>query len=101
MNNIEGIKNNINSSWINFEAGALSKSIDTSKVCPFLFDLQASVLTGTPLTQFQLTTNSKNDILSMFKSLNNSLNDKCLDENTLEKISETFWTSIEENCQKY
>lgn len=37
----------------------------------------------------------------MFKSLNNSLNDKCLDENTLEKISETFRTSIEENCQKY
>lgn len=35
-------KDNLSSAWLNFEAGALSKYIDQSKVCPFLIDLKPS-----------------------------------------------------------
>ncbi|MPT22560.1 MAG: TIR domain-containing protein, partial [Starkeya sp.] len=45
-------KENINSSWIMFEAGAVSKSIGPSHVCPILFDLDPTDITG-PLSQFQ------------------------------------------------
>ena len=33
-------------SWLNFEAGALSKTVDKEMVCPFLFGLRPSDLTG-------------------------------------------------------
>ena len=46
-------RENLEAPWIMFEAGSLSKSLDTSRVCPILFgDLSTTDLKG-PLTQFQ------------------------------------------------
>jgi hypothetical protein len=52
---------NFNAPWILFEAGALSKNLDKSRVCPILFDLDPADITG-PLVQFQLTQFNKDDI---------------------------------------
>jgi hypothetical protein len=46
-------KENLNSPWILFEAGAISKSSD-SYVCTFLIDINPTDLTG-PLSLFQAT----------------------------------------------
>lgn len=35
-------KDNLNAPWLNFEAGALGKSVDKSRVCPFLFRIKRS-----------------------------------------------------------
>lgn len=44
---------NQNSSWINFEAGAISKSVEAeTRVIPLLVDLRIAQLAG-PLSQFQ------------------------------------------------
>lgn len=43
---------NINSPWVLFEAGALTKSLETSRVIPLLLDLEFSDVSG-PLAQFQ------------------------------------------------
>ncbi len=47
-------KDNLEAPWIMFEAGALSKSLENSKVCPILFGVDASEVKG-PLVQFEFT----------------------------------------------
>ncbi|HWY12667.1 MAG TPA: TIR domain-containing protein [Bacteroidia bacterium] len=54
-------KENIDSSWMMFEAGAISKTLDSSKVCPLLFGIDNSDFKG-PLTQFQTSQFNKSDI---------------------------------------
>ena len=51
---------NIKSSWIHFEAGALSKALNKSLVCPYLFEIDHSMIEG-PLVQFQGTLSTKED----------------------------------------
>lgn len=47
-------RDNVNKPWINFESGALSKSVENAKVrvIPFLFNMPSAQLKG-PLLQFQ------------------------------------------------
>ena len=54
-------KDNLESQWLNFEAGALSKAIDKSKVCPLLFRLKPSDISDSPILQFQMANVEKND----------------------------------------
>jgi hypothetical protein len=42
---------NLNAPWIHFEAGALSKTLEKSLVCPYLLELEPTDLKG-PLVQF-------------------------------------------------
>ena len=55
------VPGNLNESWLNFEAGALSKSVAKARVHPFLFGLDPRELIG-PLAQFQATRFSKDDV---------------------------------------
>ena len=77
-------KDNLDSQWLNFEAGALSKSIDNSYVAPLLFDLKPSDLKISPISQFQATSFSKEDMKRLIETLNkatgNSLNAARLDK---------------------
>lgn len=52
---------NVDAPWINFEAGALSKTLDRARVSPLLFGLKPSDIKG-PLLQSQGTVADKNDI---------------------------------------
>ena len=70
---------NLNSSWLMFEAGALSKQIDRSHICPILFGIDNADLKG-PLVQFQSTLFHKKDMLKLIHTVNN-----CCKENRLEK----------------
>ena len=77
-------KDNLNSQWLNFEAGALSKSIDNSYVAPLLFEVKPSDLKGSPISQFQATSFLKEDMKRLIETLNkatgNSLNSARLDK---------------------
>ncbi len=90
-------KDNLKSQWLNFEAGALSKAIDKSKVCPLLFRLKPSDISNSPILQFQMANVEKNDIFKLFKSMNTSLEDAGLDEARLEKVFNTFWPEMEKD----
>lgn len=93
-------KDNLESKWLNFEAGALSKAIDKSKVCPLLFHLKPSDISNSPILQFQMANVDKNDIFKLFKSINNSLGDNGLDEARLEKVFSAFWPQMDEAFKK-
>lgn len=89
-------KENLSSSWLNFEAGALSKSIEQSKVCPFLIDLKPSEINNSPILQFQMASSSKDDVWKLFTSINSNLGDMRLNEDVLCRSFETFWPKIDE-----
>ena len=61
-------KDNLNSPWLMFEAGAISKKIDQSLVCPILIDLDNADISG-PLTQFQTTEFEKSEFRKLISTL--------------------------------
>ncbi|ANI17469.1 hypothetical protein A9C11_27315 [Pseudomonas citronellolis] len=85
---------NVTAPWINFEAGALGKSVDKSRVGPVLFNLKKSELKG-PLVQFQATVFERDDVLKLMQSINNALGDEALDEARLAKAFTTWWPDLE------
>lgn len=93
-------KDNLASQWLNFEAGALSKAIDKSKVCPFLLDLKASDITESPILQFQMANTDKDDMFKLFKTINKHLSDEQLEEQRLEKLFNAFWPEIEKGLSE-
>ena len=72
-------RENVASEWLHFEAGALSRSLPSSAVCPILIDVGINELKG-PLAQFQCATLSKDDIGRLLSSIN--------DTNPSNKLSE-------------
>jgi hypothetical protein len=86
-------RDNVNSSWMNFEAGALSREIDQAYVSPFLFDLKPSEIDG-PLSQFQHTANSKDDLKKLLFSINDK-KEHVLQKDALEDAFEMWWSKLE------
>lgn len=62
-------RENINSAWIAFEAGALSKSLSEGKVVPLLFDLDYSDIQGS-LSQFQSKKITKDSLTDLAIAIN-------------------------------
>jgi len=91
-------KNNISAPWINFEAGALSKKVDKSKVSPFLFNIKPSEVTG-PILQFQHTnSNDKDDVLRLMQSVNKQA--AFLTPERLEIAFEHWWPNLKDALSK-
>lgn len=92
-------KDNLNSQWLNFEAGALSKSINNSHVAPFLFDIKPSDLKGSPISQFQSTSFSKEDIKRLIETLNNATGNS-LNSQRLDKAFELCYPDLEKSIKE-
>ena len=89
-------KDNIHAPWLNFEAGALSRSVEKGRVAPFLFDVEVSEITESPLLQFQATTFDKADIKRLVHSLNKAGGDTLLlREDLLNDAFDTLWSRLE------
>ncbi|MFT5823966.1 MAG: hypothetical protein ACI8ZM_005232 [Crocinitomix sp.] len=80
--------------WILFEAGALSNQLEKSKVCPLLFDVKNSDLTG-PLSTFQSTLFEKTEFKKLMRSINNSLGDAKVSDTVFENVFEAFYPQLE------
>lgn len=86
-------KSNQSAPWLNFEAGALSKSLKGSRVSPFLIDLKKSEIQG-PLQQFQLTSQDKDDIKKLIFSIRSVDVDCKLSERDLDDVFEMWWPQL-------
>lgn len=86
---------NVDAPWINFEAGALGKSVEKSRVSPFLFRLKRSEVDG-PLLQFQSTVVERDDVLKLLRSMNLAAGAESLEEGRLEKAYSVWWPNLEE-----
>lgn len=85
-------KDNINAPWIHFEAGALSKMLD-SRVATLAINIPFSDIKG-PLSTFQATKIEKDDMHKLLKAINNA-QDKPLTEEKLKNTFEAFWGKFE------
>lgn len=80
--------------WIHFEAGALSKVVDASRVVPLLLDLKVSDLTG-PLVQFQaIAIEDLDGVFSLIKALAEQ-SSPSITENRLRRLFDAFWPDLE------
>lgn len=87
---------NLKSKWIYFEAGALSKSMDSVKIQPFVYDLDPGDI-GEPLSAFQARKLNKDNIRKTFVDLNDLLGDdsKFKNENLIRNFERMWNNSME------
>jgi hypothetical protein len=89
---------NLNAPWILFEAGALSKTLELTYVCPLLLGLGPADVKG-PLSQFQVTTADKDDVRRLLDTINQALRDDRLPEARLGQTFEKWWPDLEERLE--
>jgi hypothetical protein len=88
------VPGNIDEPWLNFEAGALSKSVDKARVHPFLLALDPGKLTG-PLGQFQATRFSKDDVKKLVRTINSEAGASTLPAEQFDRSFEVCWPDLE------
>lgn len=80
--------------WLNFEAGALAKSLTSAQVRPVLLDLQARDVTG-PLAEFQATlSRDRDDMYQLVESLN-TVCASPLNADRLKRAFDRTWPDLE------
>jgi hypothetical protein len=88
-------KENIQNTWIHFEAGAIAKEVDKARLCPLLIDITPANVTG-PLTAFQMKQFDRAGILDIFEMINSSDNNPLTRPELIESF-EIRWPSVETN----
>jgi len=89
---------NLNSQWILFESGALTKHIE-GRACSILIgELKPTDVTG-PLSQFQNRTFQKEEIKSVLSDINKKLQ-KPLEIQRLDMVFEKWWPDLEKEYKE-
>ncbi len=88
---------NLDASWILFEAGALSKTLDDdTRVVPYIYDLKKTDVTG-PLRQFQAKCADQEDTKSLIHTINEALGpDSKLPDELLNRSFERLWPHLQQ-----
>jgi len=86
--------------WLLFEAGALAKNLDRSKVCPLLFGAMEPTDVKGPLVQFQAAQFSKEEMKRVIKMMNGELAEAALPADVLDSVFEMWWPKLEEQVGK-
>jgi len=90
---------NLAAPWILFEAGALSKAVAGTFVCPYLFHVEPSDLTG-PLTQFQATRADREGAWQLVKTVNSILGEGALSAASLDRCFDKWWPDLENQLNR-
>lgn len=92
---------NIDSTWVNFEAGALSKNLK-SRLIPMLWDARLTLLDEGPLKQFQSAKEfDEENIHELIIELNNNESeDRKLTSERASKSFDKWWPDLEEKLAK-
>lgn len=89
---------NLDSLWMAFEAGALSKKVETGRVIPILFGPNVIDLKG-PMKQFHARKFNREEVLSVLTSINKTLPV----EKSLEDLNQNLrfaWSTLESNIKE-
>ncbi len=89
---------NLNSEWILFESGALSKSMLDAKVIPLLFGLELSDLSG-PLSQFQAQKVEETGVMEVIRAIN-KVAEKPASTQIVDQLVPTLWPQLQETLTK-
>jgi ribosomal protein L7/L12 len=91
-------RENIESSWILFEAGALAKSLQNSSVVPLLLNLEFREISG-PLSQFQAKKLGKSAISEIVQSINQA-SATPVEKTRLKQLFEALWPQLEKQLEE-
>lgn len=86
--------------WLLFEAGALAKNLERSKVCPLLFGGMEPTDVKGPLVQFQAAQFSEDEMKRVVKMMNGELAEAALPPDVLDSVFEMWWPKLEEQVGK-
>lgn len=89
-------RDSLDSKWLVFEAGALSKTSD-AYVCTFLLDVTPEEVEA-PLDQFQHTRFERSDVEQLVGTINQALADRgehALSEGRMAEAFDTYWLQLE------
>jgi hypothetical protein len=84
---------NVDSPWILFEAGALSKSMQEGRVVPLLLDIEFKDVTG-PLAQFQAKKLENSGLSEMLNSINR-FSGQPIPDTRLKQLFDALWPELE------
>jgi hypothetical protein len=85
-------RENLNSPWVLFEAGALAKSLEGGRVIPLLLDLDFREISG-PLAQFQAKKCERAGLLETIQSINQSAANPTDDR--YKQLFDALWPELE------
>jgi hypothetical protein len=86
----------VNSPWIIFEAGALAKALNNSFLSPYLIDIDAGALGGSPLNQFNAASANKSGTFKLISSINKlAPDDQRLRDEVLARTFEKWWPDLD------
>ncbi|QYM76173.1 toll/interleukin-1 receptor domain-containing protein [Leucobacter luti] len=83
-----------NAPWLNFEAGALGKSLGESRVSPVLVDVTQADVSG-PIQQFQMTSLSDRDDVWKLLTDINALVDNPVPKDAMRTLFDKEWPAFE------
>jgi predicted nucleotide-binding protein len=89
---------NLTAPWLLFEAGALSKALESTFICPYLLGFSPSELKG-PLVQFQAVTADKDGTRKLVLTLNRALGESSMREDILQQTFELWWPKLEDSLE--
>jgi hypothetical protein len=87
---------NLKAPWLNFEAGALAKTVDDrAHVCPYLVQLTPTDV-PMPLGLFQSKRADEEGTFDLLRTINSCLGDSALKPDVLKDTFKTFWPRLKE-----
>lgn len=84
--------------WLNFEAGAMLRSIDATFVTPYLLDLEPGELRA-PLNMFQARKANRDDTIELCRDVNARLGEFALPAEELQAHFNMWWPDLETAIQ--
>lgn len=88
-------RDNATAPWVNFEAGAIAKSVENSFVCPYLLDLKSSQIPRGPLNLFQAKVANRDETWELLQGINNAMESGSLTEEQLARTFDRWWPDLE------
>lgn len=87
---------NLLSPWLNYEAGAIMKSVE-SRVAPILFHVEKGEVKP-PMSHLQLTSITEDDFKMLISSINDEMG-RPMEESRLEKTVSVWWPHLDEKIK--
>lgn len=88
-------RDNLVAPWILFEAGALSKTLEKTHVCPYYIEIEPADIPSGPLTHFHGKSADKAGTKDLITTINKALDDTKLPEDRLDRSFDRCWPELE------
>lgn len=86
--------------WLLFEAGALTKALEHTRVCPILLGLSLADLPSGPLAQFQAKTADRDGLLELAQGINDRLGELGVSGDRLLRNYDLHWESLSRRLEE-